>query len=237
MWATTPRGLLRWDPKTRRLQQFNERDGLSDAEFTGRPPAVNADGRVLAVTQTGLVAFDVNADDTVLPASSLVIAEVRVRRDDARGWQPLPLTGTLLLGPDDRDLQIDARLLSYASPQGNRYRFRVRGYDQDWVEQGGDGQRTLSRLPTGSYLIEVQAATARAWTPSQQLQVKVLPPWWRSGMAIFGLHPAGVVAAGDPGLVDPGAAASPAVAVDGAQATAGRTGLAGQEPFPGHAGP
>ncbi|TGP35530.1 histidine kinase, partial [bacterium M00.F.Ca.ET.228.01.1.1] len=85
------------------------------------------------------------------------------------------------------DLQIDARLLSYASPQGNRYRFRVQGYDQDWVEQGGDGQRTLSRLPTGSYLIEVQAATARgAWTPSQQLQVKVLPPWWRSGMAIFG---------------------------------------------------
>jgi len=187
VWATTPRGLLRWDPKARRLQLFNERDGLSDAEFTSRPPAVNADGRVLAVAQTGLVAFDVNADDVVLPGSSLVIAEVRVRRDDARGWQPLPNTGTLLLGPDDRDLQIDARLLSYANPQGNRYRFRVRGYDQNWVEQGGDGQRTLSRLPTGSYVIEVQAATANgAWTPSQQLQVKVLPPWWRSGMAIFG---------------------------------------------------
>lgn len=187
VWATTPRGLLRWDPKVRRLQLFNERDGLSDAEFTSRPPAVNADGRVLAVAQTGLVAFDVNADDVVLPGSSLVIAEVRVRRDDARGWQPLPNTGTLLLGPDDRDLQIDARLLSYANPQGNRYRFRVRGYDQNWVEQGGDGQRTLSRLPTGSYVIEVQAATANgAWTPSQQLQVKVLPPWWRSGMAIFG---------------------------------------------------
>ncbi|MBO8044211.1 hypothetical protein J6396_41840, partial [Pseudomonas aeruginosa] len=134
------------------------------AEFTSRPPAVNADGRVLAVAQTGLVAFDVNADDVVLPGSSLVIAEVRVRRDDARGWQPLPNTGTLLLGPDDRDLQIDARLLSYANPQGNRYRFRVRGYDQNWVEQGGDGQRTLSRLPTGSYVIEVQAATANgAW--------------------------------------------------------------------------
>ena len=187
LWATTPRGLLRWDPKARRLQQFNERVGLSDAEFTGRPPAVNADGRVLAVAQTGLVAFDVNAADVVLPASSLVIAEVRVRRDDARGWQPLPNTGTLLLGPDDRDLQIDARLLSYANPQGNRYRFRVQGYDQNWVEQGGDGQRTLSRLPTGSYVIEVQAATANgAWTASQRLQVKVLPPWWRSGMAIFG---------------------------------------------------
>ena len=187
LWATTPRGLLRWDPGTRQLRQFNERDGLSDAEFTGRPPAVNADGRVLAVTQTGLVGFDANAADPVLPPSSLVIAEVRVRRDDARGWQSLPITGTLLLGPDDRDLQIDARLLSYANPQGNRYRFRVQGYDQNWVEQGGDGQRTLSRLPPGAYVVEVQAATANgAWTPSQRLPVKVLPPWWRSGMAIFG---------------------------------------------------
>ncbi|WP_308812608.1 two-component regulator propeller domain-containing protein, partial [Stenotrophomonas sp. HMWF023] len=53
LWATTPRGLLRWDPKQRRLQIFNERDGLLDAEFTGRPPAIDADGRVLAVTQTG----------------------------------------------------------------------------------------------------------------------------------------------------------------------------------------
>ncbi|HDS1040971.1 TPA: response regulator [Stenotrophomonas maltophilia] len=187
LWATTPRGLLRWDPKQRRLQQFNERDGLPDAEFTGRPPAIGADGRVLAVTQTGLVGFDPDAPDVALPPSQLVIAQVRVRRDDARGWQPLPATGTLLLGPDDRDLQIDARLLSFANPQGNRYRFRVEGYDQNWVEQGGDGQRTLSRLPAGLYSIDVQASTASGpWTPVKQLQVKVLPPWWRSGLAIFG---------------------------------------------------
>ncbi len=38
--------------------------------------------------------------------------------------------------------------------RGNRYRFRVQGYDQNWVEQGGDGQRTLSRLPTGSYVVK-----------------------------------------------------------------------------------
>ncbi len=43
-------------------------------------PAVNTDGRVLAVAQTGLVESSMNAADTTLPPSSLVIAEVRVRR-------------------------------------------------------------------------------------------------------------------------------------------------------------
>ncbi|KAF1016093.1 MAG: hypothetical protein GAK31_01577 [Stenotrophomonas maltophilia] len=108
LWATTPRGLLRWDPASRSLRQFNERDGLPDAEFTGRPPALGSDGRVLAVTQTGLVGFDPEAADVVLPASSLVIGQLRVRRDDAQGWQELPPQGPVTLGPDDRDLQIRA---------------------------------------------------------------------------------------------------------------------------------
>ena len=239
LWATTPRGLLRWDPKARRLQQFNERDGLSDAEFTSRPPAVNADGRVLAVSQTGLVAFDVNSVDAVLPPSSLVIAEVRVRRDDARGWQPLPNTGTLLLGPDDRDLQIDARLLSYANPQGNRYRFRVRGYDQNWGRAG-------RRWPAHALAVAHRQLCHRSAGGDRQRRMDTITATAGEGAAAvvaqrhgdLRLHPAGVAAAGGPGLVGPRAAAPPpAMAADGAQAAAGRTGLAGQEPFPGHAGP
>ncbi|WMJ71404.1 ATP-binding protein [Stenotrophomonas sp. 24(2023)] len=185
LWATTPRGLLRWDPATRSLRQFNERDGLPDAEFTGRPPAIGSDGRVLAVTQTGLVGFDPEAPDVALPASSLVIGQLRVRRDDGLGWQELPVQGPVTLGPDDRDLQVRARLLSFANPQGNRYRFRVSGYDQNWVEQDADGERTLSRLPPGDYRIEVQASAGHGpWTPSKVLQITVQPPWWRSNTAV-----------------------------------------------------
>ncbi len=91
-----------------------------------------------------------------------------------------------MLGPQDRDLIITARLLSYANPQGNRYRYRVSGYDQNWVMQAADGERLLSRLPSGHYAIDVQAATPQGqWTPSRTLSVEVLPPWWRSSWAIL----------------------------------------------------
>jgi signal transduction histidine kinase/CheY-like chemotaxis protein/streptogramin lyase len=187
VWATTPRGLVCWHSTERRLRLYGERDGLPDVEFSGRPPVRAADGRVLAVTATGLVGFDPDAADLQLPPSQLVIDTIQVRRDDAEGQQSLPVNAPVLLGPDDRDLIISARLLSYASPMGNRYRYRVSGYDQNWVMQSAEGERLLSRLPSGQYAIDVQAATPHgAWTPSRTISVQVQPPWWRSGWAIFG---------------------------------------------------
>ncbi len=166
---------------------YNERDGLPDIEFSGRPPVQGGRGRVLALTATGLTGFDPDAADLVLPPSQLVIDNIQVRRDDAEGQQSLPVDAPLRLGPDDRDLIITARLLSYASPLGNRYRYRVAGYDQNWVMQSAGGERLLSRLPAGDYAIEVQAATAQGeWTPSRGISVHVQPPWWRSNAALLG---------------------------------------------------
>ena len=186
VWATTPRGLVCWTPQTRRLRLYNERDGLPDVEFSGRPPVQGGSGRVLALTATGLTGFDPGARNLELPPSQLVIDNIQVRRDDAEGQQSLPVNAPLQLGPEDRDLIVTARLLSYANPQGNRYRYRVLGYDQNWVMQSAGGERLLSRLPAGEYAIDVQAATATGgWTPSRTISVQVQPPWWRSTTALL----------------------------------------------------
>ena len=145
----------------------------------------------------------------------------------------------IVLGPQDRDLIVSARLLSFANPQGNRYRYRVSGYDQNWVMQAADGERLLSRLPSGNLRIEVQAATPQGdWTPSARCSVEVRPPWWRSGWAIVGYVLLGLIAIAVVALRGTCAPApSPAMAADRAQAAVGRTGIAGQDPLPGHARP
>lgn len=194
VWATSPRGLLRWDPQQRRLRIHDEGDGLPDSEFTGRPPAVDADGRVLAVTQSGLVGFDPVQGETALPMSHLVVSAMRVRRQDAEHWQALDPSQPTRLGPDDRDLQIDARLLSFANAGTRQYRFRVQGYDANWVTTT-EGTRTWSRLPAGRYTVEIQARAGEGpWTLPVLLKVQVVPPWWRSGPALL-LYALGLVLA------------------------------------------
>ena len=184
LWATTPRGLLLWQPGARRVRLLGGADGLPDAEFSPRPPAMGGCDAALAVQASGLVVFNPDQVAQPLPASKLVIDSVHVRRDDAVSEQAL--SGEVIhLGAGDRDLRVQARLMSFADLASHRFRFRVEGYDQNWVEVSAEGERVLSRLPPGHYRLEVQGAAGDSgWTPVQALTVEVASPWWLSGAAI-----------------------------------------------------
>ncbi len=92
-----------------------------------------------------------------------------------------PHDAPLQIADGDRDLRIVARLLSFADSASNTYRYRLAGYDPDWVEVGPAGERLFSRLAPGSYRLEVQARSAdHVWSRVQSLEFRVQPPWWRS---------------------------------------------------------
>ena len=157
VWAASQRGLWRVDGRSHAVRQFSERDGLPSAELIGAF-AVAADGVVYANTRSGLVGFDPRAISLESPPPPLQVSGLTVRRDgnviglDAR--QPVRL------GYSDRDLTIEARVLSFLNPGGNSYRFKLDGFDKDWVDTGARGERVFSQLPAGDYRLRVQAANA-----------------------------------------------------------------------------
>jgi signal transduction histidine kinase/CheY-like chemotaxis protein len=179
VWAASARGLIRVDAKQGSVRQYGVRDGLPSQEFRRNTLVRTASGHVAGGTPAGVVLFD---PDQVRPATRrapLVIERVEVRR----GERVLDLThlAPLEIADADRDLRIVARLLSFADSSSNSYRYRLAGYDPDWVEVGPGGERVFSRLPPGRYRLEVQARSADlVWSRVQVLDFRVQPPWWRS---------------------------------------------------------
>ncbi|WNH47828.1 ATP-binding protein [Stenotrophomonas aracearum] len=179
VWAASARGLIRVDAAQGSVRQYGVRDGLPSQEFRRGTLVRTASGHVAGGTPAGVVLFD---PDQVRPATRrapLVIERVEVRRGD----QMLDLTHLepLEIADADRDLRIVARLLSFADSSSNSYRYRLAGYDPDWVEVGPGGERVFSRLPPGRYRLEVQARSADlVWSRVQVLEFRVQPPWWRS---------------------------------------------------------
>lgn len=186
LWLTTPRGLLRYDPVSGRLRQYGEREGLPSQEFVSKAPLMTASGIAVASTTAGVVLFDPTRMDSKQFTPRLVIERLNVRRaEDAFDFATD--AGQLTLMPDDRDLRVSARLLSFADSRAHRYRFRLDGYDPDWVDMGASGERIFSRLEPGDYSLFVQAANADSlWSATRRLQMTVLPPWWRTPMARIG---------------------------------------------------
>jgi signal transduction histidine kinase/ActR/RegA family two-component response regulator/streptogramin lyase len=184
VWLTTARGLMRYDPIGRRLRVYGVRDGLPGQEFQALAPLSLPLGLALASSKEGLVLFDPARIRPATAASSLVLDAVSLRRDEDE--VALPLDGSALsMGPQDRDLRIKARLLSFTDPSAHRYRFRLSNYDADWVEAGASGERVFSRLEPGNYRLQVAASNADgAWSPPRGFALQVLAPWWRRPWAL-----------------------------------------------------
>jgi len=178
-WTSGARGLVRVGADGKSVRLYGVHDGLPSQEFREHTLIASTSGRLVAGTPAGVVAFD---PDLVRPSTRrapLVIERVEVRRNE----QVLDLTHDtpLQIADGDRDLRIVARLLSFADSASNSYRFRLNGYDPDWVEVGPGGERLFSRLPPGAYRLEVQARSAdHVWSRVEALEFHVQPPWWRS---------------------------------------------------------
>jgi signal transduction histidine kinase/streptogramin lyase len=183
LWLTTARGLVHYDPVGDRLRVFGMRDGLPSQELDAFAPVLTAQGLGMVASNADLVLFDPARIHGSGRTPQLVLDAVDLRRDEDT-LALSPRSQTVTLQPDDRDLHVTARLLSFADPEAHRYRYWLHGYDPDWVEAGASGERIFSRLDAGHYLLQVMAADADGvWSTPRGFRLDVLPPWWRTWSA------------------------------------------------------
>lgn len=186
LWMTSARGLWHYAPDSGGLRRYGVRDGLVNQEFSNNPPLQRRDGSVVAPTMEGVVLFDPQRIVTDATAPRLAIERIDVRRDGR--VLALDPAAAVELQHDDRELHVQARVFSFVDPQANRYRFRLQGYEPDWIDVGATGERVFSQLPTGDYVLQVEGANAEGvWSsPALQVPVRVLPAWWATRSAMAG---------------------------------------------------
>jgi len=186
-WLATPRGLWRLDAGQTRLQGFGQAHGLADQALGDGPLWLSGRGIGVAGAASGWQLFDAGRlGPPSRSAPALVLDSVQLRR---RGQSvSLPAETRLLrLGPDDQELRLGARLVSFTEPSAHRFRYLLEGHDPGWVEVGADGLRVFPPLAPGSYALRVSGATAAGeWSAPRSLTVLVDPPWWGSQMALAG---------------------------------------------------
>ncbi len=238
VWLLGHDGLWCFDPVQGRFRSFGLQDGLANSEFS-RGFALMPDGNMYAPTLGGVVGFDPDRIRERSGRPPLAITRVSVRRHGK--LQPLPADQTSIeLGWRERGFDVTARLFSYVDPAANRYRFKLRGFDSDWVDTGNHGEREFAGLGAGNYRLDVEAAGPNGqWSHlSRPLQIQVQAPPWARWWAWLG-YVLLSVAAGRPdpaGLASATGAASPHAA-GRAAATDGRGGERGEDAVPGHAEP
>lgn len=155
-------------------QRFDESDGMASRECVGgAAPAAwkHADGTLWFPTTRGVAVIDPARLQTMGVPATAIIEEFRVEQIGRAlgGRQELPA--------GSRNLEIRYTGTSLMAPERNRFRYRLNGFDSDWIEADNRRVAYYSTLPPGSYLFEVITTDSTgAWSDHPAvLTFRVLP--------------------------------------------------------------
>ena len=180
IWLVLSSGVARLNPQTGQTRLFTRSDGLAPDEFRPRASMRLPDGRIVIGGNRGLVFVnpDQVRDDPVQPP-------VHLSRVNAGELDQVLVPGNrapLRLQWHQNAVRFEFSALTFVAPERVRYRVRLHGWDDDWVELGELGRMYYSNLRSGAYRFEVQAATdAGRWTENgDSIVIELEPPPWAS---------------------------------------------------------
>ena len=158
---------------------FGRSDGMLNAECNGGSQTAGAktrDGKLWFPTQDGVAVIDPEA----VPYNPLP-PSVAIESGEVQG-RPVRLNGGLRLKANEGSLDIRYTGLSLVKSEQVRFRYKLEGLDEQWVEAGTRRSAFYPYLPPGRYVFRVIAANSDlVWNEQgAALSIVVLPPFYRT---------------------------------------------------------
>jgi signal transduction histidine kinase len=145
--------------------------GLSQPGAGGRTLVEGSDGRLWFAGSLNIAVLDpANIRRNTIPPP----ISIRVLTAAGRKYSR---TDALSLAAGTRDLQVDYTGLSLSRPDRIRFRYRLEGFDEAWVEAGPRRQAFYTNLGPGHYTFRVAAANESGiWNESGATLDIMIPP-------------------------------------------------------------
>ena len=181
---------------------YGVNDGLPTLECSeGLQPAgcKTADGRLWFATAKGLVSVD-PANVTINPLPPPVVIEA-MQVDDKPLVKAAAGVAVLKIPPGRHRLAFQYTGLSFVAPEKVRFKYRLNGFDDDWVDAGTKRLANYNYIPPGNYSFQVDACNNDGvWNDTgASIAFDVLPYFWQTSW--FRLTALTVLVAASGGLV------------------------------------
>ncbi|MDO6430308.1 two-component regulator propeller domain-containing protein [Flavitalea sp. BT771] len=165
---------------------FDEYDGLQGRDFNTNAALRTRDGALLFGGPNGFNLFrpgSIGRDEHVPP---VVLTGLQLYNKDV----PLPASllkdSALVLSYDENNFTLQFAALSYINVRKNQYRYRLKGFDKDWMLTDGRNRRvTYTNIDPGEYVFQVKASNSDGIWNEKGFTIKVIvkPPFWKTGFA------------------------------------------------------
>ncbi len=189
IWFTTLNGLSRFNLKTQKFRNFSKANGLA-GNIMSKPVIYAAPGGVLLVGSTqGLALFNPAnlLENTLVPPVFLTGFKifnktVPVSADSEVLTRHIHGANRIHLNYHQTMFSLDFSALNFRNSSDNQYKFKMEGFDQDWIDAGKLRSATYTNLNPGEYRFLVMGSNNNGvWNQlGASVDIQVSPPPWRT---------------------------------------------------------
>ncbi len=186
LWLSTNRGLSQLNPQDGTLRHFDRFNGLQGDEFNLGAHLITKAGQLLFGSTDGLVVLDPDLLRVNMHRPDIVLSAHSRYRLLATAYSSGGKEAEVIeLGYKDDLIMFKFAALDFASSDKNQYRYRLEGFDEDWVDPGQGRRATYTSLPAGDYTFTVRASNNDGVWNDQGVSVRlhVKPPPWQTPWA------------------------------------------------------
>jgi signal transduction histidine kinase/ligand-binding sensor domain-containing protein len=181
IWLLSAKGLTLKPAAEQRFINFTKLDGLVATELVFKSIFDDQNGQMYVGTINGLAIVEpdfiwVNDIPPKVAVSSILINNQNLPIEPQRSQWP-----QIQLQPTDSSIEFEFSSLDFHDVSRNQFRYRLKGFDQEWLLQTSKRSAYYSNLPAGNYQFELTGSNNHGLFSAEiaTVTVEVLPPWWQ----------------------------------------------------------
>lgn len=194
LWISTSNGLsvyegAVYDLENARFRNNSESEGLSSNQFNKRATYHGDDGTFYFGSGKGYTYFkpeEIKYNDVVPKVVLTELLLLESSPDAISSYQSIGRdvnsVNEVTLEHSKSSFVLKFAAMNYLNSEKNHYRYKLKGFDKDWVDAGFKGSVTYTYIPPGDYEFYVVGSNNDGvWSENAAtLKISILPPWWET---------------------------------------------------------
>lgn len=192
IWVGTDKGICRYNPVTKQLDNFDHKNGLPVTLFSERTCIVNSDHNILFGSVNGFYIIEPDkielekfCPNICFTGFHLFNKEVVPNQVNSPLSHAMPYTKKIILKHNQSSFAIEFATLSFKSPESNQYMCKLEGFEDEWNYLSTTNKAVYNNLLPGIYTFKVKGLIGKSLdeSPEAVIHITVLKPFWKTWLA------------------------------------------------------
>lgn len=188
LWMSTNKGLSEFNIQNKTFRNFDVNDGLQGNEFDRYAYCKTKVGLLFFGGVNGVNFFNPDEIKPLQPPPVLITdfrlfnKTVSVKTPNSPLAKDILHTDAITLNYNQNVVTFQFAATDYRRAGSTYYRYKMKGFDKDWIYGGTFREATYTNLNPGKYNFVVEASNdGQQWSKNAKIiSLQIIPPWWKT---------------------------------------------------------